>query len=505
MAPKSKKKKNQTRLTFEPVASSSSPNPGISTAKVRFSGAATSSPSRPPVVDLDDSDDDAPIVASSSSRPSRPAFIKLDDSDDSDVVSPTKRRKMSHAPSSSAKSQKNDDASDTDSIQPITPGRLKRPNQTASSPTKQSRHKGHRSEKQKKMELLRRRRAGEKIDKLTSSESSDDDKEPRGLFDTDSENEFEVLKQFDDDEEPEEAEKVSAQKKSARKKRKEKEANDNSDDDLDDFVTDDDDAPIGAPAYLDIPLEFTSQAHKPLKDQFPYAVEWLVHNRINPAFERKDAVYSNAWRKLDDEVHGLASSKFTSSAWKPEFYRALKGRPGMETYELPPGSTERISNTCEACGRSGHPASWRVVFEGQPYYKDTLAEVESDSDSHTDDGDDAASVDTQGMELPPTTKEWYVGAVCCSNAETAHRLIHWKHALKSWVEERLEDEGWMAAGRLRERERMKARRRARLANAIVDGWRDQGTVAALYGDFKKNLEEARNKATTGRGLRGRFR
>ncbi|KAI0002739.1 hypothetical protein F4779DRAFT_630915 [Xylariaceae sp. FL0662B] len=448
---------------------------------------------RPPVVDLvdeDEDDDDEPIVAPSSAlRRPRPAFVELSDSD-FDVQSPAKKRKTSHAATT-------------------TPGRLKRP--ISSSPMKRSAHKGHRSEKQKKIELLRRRRAGERIDKLTSSESSDEDK--RGIYDTDPEEEFEVLRNFDDEEEELEGEdQVPASrsalkgKEAVKKTRKgiAERSDDDDNDDLDDFVTDDDDAPLGAPAYLDIPLEFTAQAHKPLKEQFPHVIEWLVHNRINPAFERKDPVYSNAWRKLDDEVHGLATSKFASSAWKPEFYRALKGRPKMDTYEMDRGDSS-IYETCEACGRSGHPATWRITFQGHPYYKDSLAEVESEDDDEDGDGSEHESIDTQGMRLAPTTKEWHVGVVCCSNAETAHSLIHWKHALKEWVEERLEDEGWMSANKLREREKMKARRRREIANDVVDGWQDTGTVSALYRDFKNTLENARNKATTGRGLRGRFR
>ncbi|KAI1075313.1 hypothetical protein F5B20DRAFT_560328 [Whalleya microplaca] len=451
---------------------------------------------RPPVVSLveeDEDEDDEPIVAPSSVliRPLS-AFVELSDEDVEDQ-SPAKKRRISHTTN-------------------ITPGRLRRP--TPSSPVKQSVHKGHRSEKQKKIELLRRRRAGEKIEKLTSSESSDEDK--RGIYDTDPEEEFEVLRKFDDEEELEEEDAAPLSRSALKGKGKGKEIakrssrgfgekGDDDDDNLDDFVTDDDDAPLGAPDYLDIPLEFTAQAHKPLKEQFPHVVEWLVHNRINPAFERKDPVYANAWRKLDDEVHGLATSKFASAAWKPEFYRALKGRPKMDSYEMGRGDSS-MYETCEACGRSGHPATWKIVFQGHPYYKDTLVEVESEDEDEDeeDDGNDHESIDTQGMRLTPTTKEWHVGAVCCSNAETAHSLIHWKHALKEWVEERLEDEGWMSANKLREREKMKAKRRREVANGIVDAWQAASTISALYRDFKRTLENARNKATTGRGLRGRF-
>ncbi|RYO91347.1 hypothetical protein DL763_005021 [Monosporascus cannonballus] len=448
---------------------------------------------RPPVAESsdEDDDDDAPILPSSALRRRRPAVIELDDDTDSEPVSsPTKKRKMDHPAPSSQKPRR----------------RL----ESRASPVKPSAHKGHRSEKEKKMELLRRRRAGEKIEKLTSSESENDD-DRKGIYDTDSEDEFKVLKEFDDDEdEPEvEQEDEAALPRSSRKpkeasRRKGKKREDNgegSDEDLDDFVVEDDDGPLGAPANLSIPLEFTAAAHKPLKDQFPHVVEWLVHDKINPAFERKDPVYTNAWRKLDDEFRGLANSKFASSAWRTEFYRALKGRPKMEAYEMEAGDADKYDN-CTACGRSGHPATFKIVFQGSPYYKDTLQEVESsddeDSDEGSDDGDNA-SVDTQGMPLPPQSREWHVGAVCCSNAETAHGLIHWKHALKEWVEGRLEDEGWTSARRVQERERMKPKKRRALANSIVDGWVQGGVVRALYGDFKLTLENARNKATTGRG------
>lgn len=446
---------------------------------------------RPSVISLDDSDD-APILPLASKKTLlRHPLVELDDSDD-DIISPSKKRKLFHhsSPSMSGNNR--------------TPGRLKRPGATASSPIKQA-HKGHRSEKQKKMELLRRRRAGEKIEQLTSSESSSDVEEKRGIYDSDSENQFEVLRKFDDEEQEEEVEEQPAPRKEKQKQKHKREKltdQDNEEGDLEDFVTDDDDAPLGVP--IDIPLEFTSHAHKPLKDQFQFVIEWLVHNRINPAFQRKDPIYVNAWRKVDDEVSGLANSKFTSAAWKPDFNRALKSRPGLESIELRQIGTG-LYETCEACGRSGHPSTYKIIFSGSAYHKDTLAEVESDSDSEDDEDNDTASVDTRGMPLPPTTKEWCVGSVCCSNAETAHTLLHWKHALKQWVEERLEDDGWMTGEKLREREKMKAKNRRALANSIVDKWQEGRVIGALYSDFKNTLENARNQATTGRGMRGRLR
>ncbi|KAK8111585.1 uncharacterized protein PG998_008042 [Apiospora kogelbergensis] len=444
--------------------------------------------------DDDEEEDDVPVPSSSLRR--RAPVINLDSDEDDELVvlSPAKRRKIGH---SSQPRRPNTDDSSSD-------------NQPIKSPTKSARklvtRKGHRSDKQKKMELLRRRRAGEKIEQLTSSESEDGG-EKRGLYDTDSDEGMQALKEFEDDDDEVDVEAVPPpSKKSAKKSKPPKKASKQSSDeekdsDLDDFIESDEDGPLGAPD-VSIPLEFTAQATLPLKDQFPFVVDWLVHNRINPRFDRKDPVYANAWRKLDDEVRGLASSKFTSSVWKAEFYRALRGRPKIDTYEMDAGDTGKYE-ICEACGRSGHPATWRIEFQGTPYRKDTLDEIESDSDSESDKDDDEiddhASIDSQGNSLPPTNKQWVVGSTCCSNAETAHSLLHWKYALKEWVEDQLEKEGWMKADKLKEREKLKPKKRNKLANRIVGGWDASGVVKALYGDFKKNLEDARNKTTTGRG------
>ncbi|KAJ3572741.1 hypothetical protein NPX13_g4949 [Xylaria arbuscula] len=248
---------------------------------------------RPSVSRADDSDDVPISLSKPKKKLAAQALVELDDSDE-EIISPLKKRKIS--PRSSPL------VSNTNR----TPGKLKRLGAAASSPIKKP-HKGHRSEKEKKMELLRRRRAGEKITQLTSSESSSGEDEKRGIYDSDSEGNFEVLKEFDDEEEEEEveAEEKPAPRKLKPKRKREKSTEKTTDkedneSDLEDFVIDDDDAPLGAP--VDIPLEFTSHAHKPLKEQFPHVIEWLVHNRINPAFDRQDPIYVNAWRKLNDEA-----------------------------------------------------------------------------------------------------------------------------------------------------------------------------------------------------------
>ena len=38
---------------------------------------------------------------------------------------------------------------------------------------------------------------------------------------------------------------------------------------------------------------------------------------------------------------------------------------------------------------------------------------------------------------------------------------------------------------------MKAKQRKKVANAIVDEWESSGQIRSLYGDFKRQLEAAR--------------
>jgi hypothetical protein len=85
---------------------------------------------------------------------------------------------------------------------------------------------------------------------------------------------------------------------------------------------------------------------------------------------------------------------------------------------------------------------------------------------------------------------------CKANAQTAHSLIHWKHALNDWVIDRLKSDGHLAAPKLAEREDWSTNKRSKYANRIVDEWEDEGEIKALYRDFKINLDVARQGKAT---------
>ena len=345
-----------------------------------------------PVITLDDSDDEETNIRSSQSLPNQTAVSDdsdaplvtprssarqksqvvisedeegdEDEEDEEDIQSPAKRRKLTRNTRhvSLVASSDGSDSQLSQSNRQVTPKSKKSASpQSSTRRMRSSARKGHRSEKEKKMELLRRRRAGEKD--LTMSDLDTSDEEVEGdqgaLYDTDSDHQ--ALDVFDDESDagPEEPATSSKKSKEAKKKQKSKASGrgDADDDDgtadsegnLEDFIDEDDDT-IGVPdeALYQIPLEFTRASRKPLKAHFKDAIEWLVHRRINPGFERDDEVYRTAWTRLNDEVIGLANSKWVSSSWRPDFYRLLRARPYIEQAELGYGHLGTDVEKCQA-------------------------------------------------------------------------------------------------------------------------------------------------------------
>lgn len=222
--------------------------------------------------------------------------------------------------------------------------------------TRPKRPNAERSARQKQLELLRKQRAGE----AANSQSED---------------ELEITTQ--DEDTLADASQISELEEDSNTSPLPQTAPADLDQYEEDFVTDDDDN-LGAPAGLDeIPVEFTSHAHKKPIEHFKDVVEWMVHNKLNPAFARNDQVYTIAVRKLDDEAQGYARSKFMSTAWKPDFVNALKRYPELASTVVP----TMFDQKCEACGRSGHPAKHHLTFGGKPYYRESLEEISSDEES----------------------------------------------------------------------------------------------------------------------------
>ena len=403
-------------------------------ARLRSSPAKPATTKAGPADDDDDSDDvpqRTPISSFPRKRQTRTLALDDEDESDDDVQTAAKRRRLTRNAATSPLTGPGE-AADASGDDDVVIGKSVR----LTSSVRGSR-KGARGEKRKKMELLRRRRLGQKLDEEDITSSSSDGEPRKAVYDADSD--LPALDEFDDEEEEEDEEEHEPDGPSSPPRRKKTSrtavpatansgGSSNDEGNLDDFVVDDEDDLLGAPASAleEMPLEFTRHSHKPLKEHFKDAIEWLVHRRINPSFDKDDALYRLAWRKLDDEVLGLANSQFMSAGWKPEFHAALRARPYLESYELPRGDPDRLQ-VCQACGRSGHPATWKIHLTGTPYRKDSLDDVETDSEDGSEWEDDAEvrkTYDEHGNAIEPESREWFVGVTCNSNAETAHKLIH---------------------------------------------------------------------------------
>jgi hypothetical protein len=288
---------------------------------------------------------------------------------------------------------------------------------------KQSRTRGapvnsERNKRQRHLDLLRRRRAGEKDSTdadyadVKEEEVSDDEDEDRNADDSSDDaisfpriNVYDYRKGSDNDSDVE------------------SEVNAYEDLDQDDasFVDADEDDIMGVPA-ASVPFEFSRHRTKQPRQCFRDVVEWMVHNKLNPAFERHDEIYQFAFRKLDDEVVGRAGSQLISSVWNTDFCNALRARPYIDVTSFP---TSEFYN-CAACNRTNHPASSDIRFFGEPYSEETLEPLyDSDEEDEEEEDDDDYEEEEEGEEgqnkgrkrdrdrdgnlLPPEHKHFYLG------------------------------------------------------------------------------------------------
>ncbi|CAK4030176.1 Hypothetical predicted protein [Lecanosticta acicola] len=422
-----------------------------------------------------DTDSDLEIVPPPSRKRRRQASEsdRAEDDDDDEPKTPTRRR-LKKQPRQLSKQEQEDLAGDLDFLGPSSDAE-----ESARNP--RSSQSAAKNARQQALDRLKQKRSG----KLPQVEEEDEEQE-------------DAIDEEDDVQElSDEVEEVAAYT-SSRQFFKE-------DDEDADFLVDgeDDEGPLGVPTG--IPIEFTRYASMKGKDLFKYAVDWMVQRKINPGFQKDDQLYNLAFKKLDDEVRGLAGSKFTSSAWTPEFTVALQSRPEIAFSPIDRTAAEHfMRDKCDACNRSGHPATFEIQFQGLPYDPSTLEELDHDDDDDDEDSDDASDGDgstkhnddepdwdQQGREIVPINTIFYVGRFCKLNAHTAHSLQHWKMALKEFVEGWLIKMGYTNSAELEKRDRWKTKKKRKYANKIVDYMEKSGEMKILWRKFKANIDEAR--------------
>lgn len=402
----------------------------------------------------------------------KPASMAIpDDSDVSseEIVTPVQKRRLAKAATSSPRVRSADSTSQTTNDLQEDVAALK-DTELRSQRTRATNRTPKKTKKQEQLEILKRRRAGQKVVEVSST--SDDEVVESPSSRRVSRDEAALMSQGLSDDLVEDEDNTASLAH-------EKEDLDQYDED---FVVKDEDDPLGVPYDLSgIPLEFTRHAHKKRIEHFKDAVEWMIHNKLNPAFPRDDPVYQVAIRKLDDEVKGLAGSKFMSAAWNADFLSTLKVKPDI-AYLDAPGLFE---HHCGACNKSNHPAKFQLIFSGKHYDRTSLENI-----SDVDEDDDG--IESQDGLVSHNEKTFYVGRTCCANAETAHALHHWRYALNHFVLDWLVRRGHTTPEKIVDRERWSTKKRSQYANDVVDEMEASGEMMGLYKEFKENLQAARD-------------
>jgi hypothetical protein len=290
------------------------------------------------------------------------------------------------------------------------------------------------------------------------------------------------------------------------------------------FIDDDIDAIIGEPTLGPeeiLPLAFSRLASTKPKELFKYAIEWMVMKKIHPAFDYSSQVYELTFRKLDDEVKGLANSKFSSSAWTQDFTRAIRARPDLMIMEISRAKADVTDAYCEACNRKNHPASDEIMLTGLPYDNETLEPLDNDTDSDGSDDDgnlsdlsadsepalngEKQAYNSAGERLPPESKRFTLGSTCSANAKVAHTLHHWRYHLYSWVRDYLVREKYLTAEMLVKRDGWSDRKREKAALKIVKSMEENGEIKKLYNLYKDQVKyavEAQHDQRYKRGWKG---
>lgn len=338
-------------------------------------------------------------------------------------------------------------------------------------------------------EALRRRRAGEKIPRIPDADEEEIDND----FDEDDGADIEEVTQ----DMP--GQFLGFQKRDASSTDDEQQLDDATEDaGEDDFVIDDEnDTRRG---HSGIPLQFTSFASSKPKELFIHIVEWLVKNKIAPAFSRLDELYTLSWNKIDDQLKAQAGSRLISSAWNADFKNAILARPEMQVEYISSGDDESYLD-CSACNRTNHPARHEFILGGHPYDQNTLEPIDEDDDEKDDGEDpsgqnedhhnDKASYDQAGHLLPSTNTKFYLGRFCAANAEMGHKLTHWKYHLNQALLAYLEEQGVLSAEAIVAREKLNKKKREKEAENVVDIMQETGVINEMWRGLQDNLEDAR--------------
>ncbi|KAJ3829026.1 hypothetical protein EV361DRAFT_877176 [Lentinula raphanica] len=323
--------------------------------------------------------------AKTKAKSKQPTII-LTDSDVQDS-SPPRRRKLVKGARPPAKSH-SDNSEESDEVDPdsIIENRFR------------SRNK--KTEFQKNLERLKRKKQGKPMD--SDEEEEDEEEEEEAVVP------FKGAKPGDDRDSLFDESDDSDESKSV---------------DSENFIVEDDGTGLAS-----LPLEFSMESHQDLSHNFKKIFQFFVHIAVHPSIERHEFMDSqmkneeyfsvplNAARR---KIKGLRDSLVASSVWRPEFKGPLEKYPQLDLVQLDfavPG--------CDACNLGARMSTLNGRLLGEPY--DRLGFEDLDiSDDQLEEGDSRV--------------EFHLGRFCARRTRVYHDLSHWEYMLFKVINDEVDD------------------------------------------------------------------
>ncbi|GAQ77956.1 hypothetical protein KFL_000060210 [Klebsormidium nitens] len=154
------------------------------------------------------------------------------------------------------------------------------------------------------------------------------------------------------------------------------------------------------------------------KEDFEMFVEYVLRTIQDPEYKkeaRRDDELMASVRRSEEALTSRRTQLVESTAWTPEFKRALDSRPGLACRDT------RDHEDCQACGRANHPSTHIMVFSGERLRPGEVWEfdmaVSAASRLHNDN---------EGEEDENEGEEFLVGRFCYARAMAYHALHHYK-------------------------------------------------------------------------------
>ncbi|KAI0748218.1 hypothetical protein C8Q80DRAFT_1170790 [Daedaleopsis nitida] len=323
-----------------------------------------------------------------------------------------------------------------------------------------------RSQFQKNLEKLKRKKRGQAMQSDSSAEEDEDDEENDATPFSHARPDSEAVNDEED------------------------EAREEGGDD-EGFIVDDDTSNA-----IELPAEFSMNTYQDLLHHFKIICQMFVHMAVYDADEREDVVLklqANQYFKVPLKIarrklSGMRDSLVAGSTWKPQFRKALDKYPSFELLQL-----EFTVPGCDACNLGSRKSTQQGRLSGEPYDPMTYESIANSSSEEDDES-----------EQTEVKKQFDLGRFCAKRTRTYHQFTHWEyhlfHALRDEVDSlkaSRDGRGFVKVAYVNGKEPPED---LKDADAIMD-WLDQRQVIAIrWQEIKTMMDTARHlEVKVGRG------